>query len=170
MGDASRDRRMTNSPERRQRDLITMRRLVLVILTAGMVGTAADLVLLGHYESVWQLAPLALIALALLVVTWLFISDGTLAVIVMRVTMIGFIAAGCAGMLLHYNGNSEFQREIDPSIAGWDLVIKVMTAKAPPALAPASMIQLGLLGLLYTYRHPALMIRLDEGAGQRSTR
>ena len=31
-----------------------------------------------------------------------------------------------------------------------------MTAKAPPALAPAGMIQMGLLGLLYTYRHPAL--------------
>jgi len=29
-----------------------------------------------------------------------------------------------------------------------------MTAKTPPALAPGAMIQLGLLGLVYTYRHP----------------
>jgi hypothetical protein len=29
-----------------------------------------------------------------------------------------------------------------------------VTAKAPPALAPAVMAQLGFLGLLYTYRHP----------------
>ncbi len=29
-------------------------------------------------------------------------------------------------------------------------------AKAPPLLAPGSMVQLGFLGLAYTYKHPAL--------------
>jgi hypothetical protein len=38
-----------------------------------------------------------------------------------------------------------------------------MKAKAPPALAPASMIQLGLLGLLYTYRHPSLRSTALDG-------
>jgi hypothetical protein len=72
-------------------------------------------------------------------------------------------------MLLHYGGNSEFQREVDPAIGGWSLVVKVMTAKAPPALAPAGLIQLGLLGLLYTYRHPALQLRARELSVKRST-
>jgi hypothetical protein len=136
--------------------LSTMRRLLLVLVTIGMLGTAADLLLLNHYENGWQMAPLALIAISLLVVAWVAVSGGTLPLVVMRAAMIGFIAAGCLGILLHYNGNSEFQREIDPSLAGWALAWKVMTAKAPPALAPASMIQLGLLGLLYTYRHPSV--------------
>ena len=145
----------------------TMRRLLLVILTLGMLGTAADLLLLDHFEDVWQLPPLLVIACALLVVVWLVISGRPVAVIALRVSMVAFIVVGCSGMLLHYNGNSEFQREIDPALAGWDLVVKVMTAKAPPALAPASMIQLGLLGLLYTYRHPVVGDRVGT---QRSTR
>jgi len=41
---------------------------------------------------------------------------------------------------------------MDPSLEGWALFVKVIRAKAPPALAPAAMIQIGLLGLLYTYR------------------
>jgi hypothetical protein len=32
----------------------------------------------------------------------------------------------------------------------------VMTAKAPPAMAPGAMVQLGLIGLVYCYRHPAI--------------
>jgi len=53
------------------------------------------------------------------------------------------------------NGNTEFQHEMDPTLEGWTLFVKVMRAKAPPALAPAANIQIGLLGLLYTYRHAA---------------
>jgi hypothetical protein len=144
-----------------------MRRLLLAILTLGMLGTAADLLLLDHFEDVWQLPPLLVIVCALLVVAWLVVSGRPVAVIALRVTMIAFIAVGCAGILLHYTGNTEFQREIDPTLAGWDLMVRVLTAKAPPALAPASMIQLGLLGLLYTYRHPVLS---GGTAAQRSTR
>ena len=33
---------------------------------------------------------------------------------------------------------------------------KAMAAKTPPALAPGAMTQLGLLGLAYAFRHPAL--------------
>ena len=45
---------------------------------------------------------------------------------------------------------------MDPQLAGWPLFVKIVTAKAPPALAPASMVMIGLLGLIYTYQHPAL--------------
>ena len=31
-----------------------------------------------------------------------------------------------------------------------------MRAKVPPVLAPGVMVQLGFVGLLYAYRHPAL--------------
>jgi hypothetical protein len=157
-----------------------IRRFVLLLLTIGVAGTAADLLLLDHYEEIWQLFPLVLLALALVNIGWVVVitpasrsagvmpAAGSAAVITMRVLMVGFIAAGALGILMHYNGNSEFQREIDPSLGGWTLFTKVMRAKAPPALAPASMIQLGLLGLLYTYHHPVLRSRLTRPDLERS--
>ena len=58
---------------------------------------------------------------------------------------------------MHYGGSREFQTEMDPALSGWVLFVKVMRAKAPPTLAPAAMVQAGLFGLLYTWRHPALV-------------
>lgn len=135
-----------------------MRQLLLVILAVGMVGTASDLLLLEHYEGAWQVPPLVLIALALVVVVWVAVRPAVAwaAILSLRVIMTMFVFAGITGVLLHYNGNREFQKEMDPSISGWPLFVKVVTAKSPPALAPGVMVQLGLLGLLYTYRHPAL--------------
>jgi hypothetical protein len=71
--------------------------------------------------------------------------------------MIAFIAAGFAGFYFHYQGSVEFKLESNPSLAGWRLFWEAIRAQAPPALAPGIMIQLGLIGLVYTYRHPALL-------------
>ena len=139
--------------------LHAIRRLLLLLVTVGLVGTAADLLLLEHYEDAWQWLPLGLIGLALLVVGWLSVSDRPIVVMLLRTIMVGLIVAGGVGIGLHYRGNREFQREIDPTLDGWALIQTVMRAKAPPALAPAGLIQLGLLGLLYTYRHPSLAWR-----------
>lgn len=139
-----------SSPERAL--LARVRALLLALVAFAMVGTAADLLLLGHYEDAWQLPPLVLVSLGLGVVVWTWRSGSATAVTVMRITMLLFLVTGAAGVVLHYEGNSEFQREMDPSLAGWSLFAKVMQAKAPPALAPASIAQIGLLGLLYTYR------------------
>jgi hypothetical protein len=65
------------------------------------------------------------------------------------------VASGLLGMVLHYRANVEFQREIDPSLAGTRLFWKVVRAKAPPSLAPGVMAELGLLGLLFAYRPAA---------------
>jgi hypothetical protein len=132
--------------------LRTVRALLLALVTIGMVGTAVDLLLLAHYEDVWQLPPLVMIVLGLAVVAWVWFAGSANAVTAMRITMFLFLATGAAGLLFHYNGNREFQRETDPSLQGWALFVKVVRAKAPPALAPAAMMQIGLLGLLYTYR------------------
>jgi hypothetical protein len=144
-----------------------MRRLMLLLLAAAMIGTAADLMLLDHHEDFWQMVPLGVIALGVVAVVLSAVKGGVGAVMLMRVTMALFICSGCVGMGLHYSGNSEFQLEMDPSLRGWSLFVKSMTAKAPPALAPAAMIQMGLLGLLYTYKHPAFGYPLQEdGSGR----
>jgi len=132
-----------------------MRRWLLGLLGIGLLGTAIDLVLLAHYEDAWQLPPLILTVASLVVVLWTAFGGGRVALTTLRVAMVVCVASGIAGMVLHYNGNREFQHEIDPELAGWALFMRVVTAKAPPALAPAVMAQLGFLGLLYTYRHPA---------------
>ena len=66
-----------------------------------------------------------------------------------------FVFAGPIGMGLHYGANSEFEREMDPSLNGYRL-FTVSLSGATPLLAPGSMVQLGLIGLVYTYRHPRL--------------
>jgi hypothetical protein len=133
-----------------------IRRLILLLMVVAMIGTAADLMLLDHHEDVWQMVPLAVIALGLVSAAAAGMRGGAGAITFLRVVMALFIGSGMLGMGWHYAGNSEFQRELDPSLAGWPLFVRAMTAKAPPALAPAAMIQMGLLGLLYTYRHPAV--------------
>ena len=46
--------------------LSSLRRLLLGLLLFGLVGTAAELVLMGHDEDAWQLIPLVVIAMAVL--------------------------------------------------------------------------------------------------------
>ena len=135
--------------------LARLRWLVLALLTFGMIGTGIDLLLLDHYEDIWQLPPLLLVVAGLAAAAAVGTRPAAWSIAALRWTMILFVVSGIAGIALHYSGNREFQREMDPALAGWPLVVKVLTAKAPPALAPASMIQLGLLGMLFTYRHPA---------------
>jgi hypothetical protein len=132
-----------------------VRRALLALLVVFMLGTGTDLMLLDHHEGAWQLVPLALLAAGLLVAAW-SVRGGVGAVTTMRILMVLFVAAGFMGIVLHSLGNREFQLEMDPAAGGWPLFWKVVTAKSPPALAPASMIMMGLLGLIYTYQHPAL--------------
>jgi hypothetical protein len=139
-----------------------LRRLLLLLLVAAMIGTAVDLMLLDHHEDVWQWVPLVVIGLGLAAAAFAAATGGASAITVMRVVMALFIGAGLIGFGLHYTGNTEFQREVDPGLQGWSLFVKAVTSKAPPALAPAAMIQMGLLGLLYTYRHPALRSPLQH--------
>jgi hypothetical protein len=128
-----------------------VRRWLLWLLAFGLVGTETELVLLEHYEEPAQLAPVGLIALALLVIAWQGLRHDDASLRVLRWLMAAFVAAGAVGMALHFQGAAEFQLEIDPSMPRWELIRKAMTAQAPPVLAAGTMMQLGLLGLVYAY-------------------
>jgi hypothetical protein len=134
----------------------TIRTLLLALIILGLLGMGLDLVLLEHYEDSWQLAPLFLISVALLAIVGYVTTRSAGSLRLLQVAMALLIVAGGLGVGLHYRGNLEFQLEMDPTASRWDLFTKVMHAKAPPALAPAAMAQLGLLGLIFSYRHPAL--------------
>jgi hypothetical protein len=68
--------------------------------------------------------------------------------------MVLSLASGFVGLLLHYRGNVEFELEMYPDLAGWKLFKDSMMG-ATPSLAPGAMMQIGLIGLAWTFRHPA---------------
>jgi hypothetical protein len=135
---------------------LTLRGLMLALVAFGLVGLATELTFLEHYEELSMAIPFAAIVAALGAVAWLASSPGRTAVYVFRVVMALFVAVGALGVVLHYQGSLEFQVDMDPTATASQLFWKVMHMKAPPTLAPGAMVQLGLLGLLITYRHPAL--------------
>jgi len=126
------------------------------VLLFGLAGTIVELLLLEHYEDGWQFVPLFLIVVALGVLIWHRARPTAANVRALQALMALFVMAGPIGVGLHFRGAAEFQLEIDRSQPGWDVFKKVMTAKAPPVLAPGIMMLLGLVGLVYSYRHPAL--------------
>ena len=129
---------------------------MLWVLVFGLVGTVTELLLLKHYEDPSQWLPLVLIALTLAIVGWHVARPGAVTVRALQAAMTLFLLAGIAGVALHAQGAAAFQWETNPKQPGCDVFAKVMRAQAPPVLAPGVMLQLGLIGLVYTYRHPAL--------------
>ena len=134
----------------------TARRFLFGIVVIGLAGLGTELLLLEHYEDVYQLIPLVLAGAAAVSLAGLVVAPGTSIIRLFRVVMTLFVLSGVAGAWLHFQANMEFQLEMDASLAGMALFQKAIRAKAPPALAPGAMIQLGLIGLACTYRHPAL--------------
>ena len=59
------------------------------------------------------------------------------------------------GIFLHYRANVEWELETTPTMHGMELFREAITGSLP-LLAPGAMLQLGLLGLLWSHRHPAL--------------
>ena len=133
-------------------DPVGMLRLwILGVLVLGLLGTVVELVLLSHYEQPVQLVPVVLIVLALIVLAWHVMGHSAASRRVLMGLMILFVLAGFAGFAAHFYGSAEFQLDLEPSLSTWELLDKVMRAKAPPLLAPGMMMQLGLLGLAYVF-------------------
>lgn len=130
-------------------------RALLAILLLAMVGTLAELLLLEHYDGWRQWIPLTVLAATALVLTWQAAAPSVLSARVLRVLMWLLIVAGVAGVVLHVQGNLEFEAELNPGMTGWPLWWEVARG-ATPALAPGSLIPFGLLGLLYAARSRTL--------------
>lgn len=138
------------------RTLALLRHGLMFLLVAGLFITGTDLILLEHYEDPSQLIPLALIAVAILVVAWQFVAPSRGSVRTLQAVMVALLLSGALGVAMHYQGNLEFQLEMNADQSNWELFWKVIHAKAPPAIAPTAMAHLGLLGLAWAFRHPLL--------------
>lgn len=131
-----------------------LRTLLLITLLVSLVGTTTELLLLEHFEDLWQWTPIILLIGALLSLGWHALEKGPKSLNVLRALMVLSLASGFIGVLLHYRGNVEFELEMYPDLAGWQLFKDSMMG-ATPALAPGAMMQIGLIGLAWTFRHPA---------------
>ena len=107
--------------------------------------------MLAHYEDITQQIPLALLAIGLIVVLVDLIVSRRWTSTLVQLSMVTFVAAGLLGIFFHFQGSKEFQLEMDPAMRGMDLMWHVLRAKSPPTLAPGTMVQMGILGLGYTY-------------------
>lgn len=132
-----------------------IRRGILAVLVFGCVGLIAELILLEHYTELFQLPPLVLSALTLVAILWHWQSGDKPSLRFLQVISLLLVVAGAVGVFLHMDSNFEFERELEPDLAGMPFWLNVIRG-ATPMLAPGTLIQFGLLGLLYAYRHPAL--------------
>lgn len=120
-------------------------RLLLAIFVFGIIGVAAELLLLEHFEDALQLIPFGVMALGIgAALAWarrpsrasLRTFQGVVAL---------FAASGAAGVLLHYRGNVEFELEMEPTARGLALFQEALMG-ATPALAPGTMLLLAAVG------------------------
>jgi hypothetical protein len=135
--------------------LKALRRFVLAVYVMGVLGAAADLLLTAHVDGALQLIPLALLGAGAAVLLWHLARGGREGIRLHQAMMILFIVSGLVGTFLHLRANIEFELEMYPGLAGLELWWKAVQGASPPSLAPGAMIALGLLGLIYAYRHPA---------------
>jgi len=132
-----------------------LRRWILAILVLGLLGTVTELVLLEHYEQPLQFVPLILIVAALGALAWEFTRRDVAGRRATQIVMSLCVAAGFVGFAAHFYGSAEYQLELNPDMSNWELMEKILRAKAPPLLAPGMMLQLGLLGLAYVFSDPS---------------
>jgi hypothetical protein len=134
---------------------LTLRQMILGLVLLGIIGLIAELLLQEHFESATQIIPLACLGAGLATTILVARSSTHSTLRLFTFMMIVFVAAGVLGLVLHFKGNMEWALERQPELSGMTLVWKSLTG-ATPALAPGALAQLGLLGLAWSYRHPAL--------------
>jgi len=134
---------------------LSLRQLVLALVFVGIVGLEVELALLRHAESFSQWIPHIVLLIGLVGTVLVYLRPAHATLRVFQTLMWMFVVIGLLGVFFHLKGNVEFALERDPSLGGARLIWKVLHG-ATPALAPGALSQLGLLGLVYAYRHPAL--------------
>ena len=128
-----------------------LRLWILGVIVLGLIGTMTELILLEHDEQALQFVPLVLMVLGAVALVWHAAAKDTASLRSLQVIMGLFVLSGFAGMAAHFNGSAEYQLELNPDLSTFELLDKIVHAKAPPLLAPGMMMQMGLLGLAYAF-------------------
>ena len=71
-----------------------LRGFLLALFVFGAVGVGLELVLLEHFEKLWQRLPLALIVVALLILVWRLITRGPKSLRAFQLAMLAWWSVG----------------------------------------------------------------------------
>ena len=146
---------------RQMATVTVLRQTLLVLLIIGTVGIIVELLLLKHTDGVWQLSPLLLGALILLVLAWFGVTRSAASLRALQGIMVLTLVSGGIGVVQHFRGNVTYASESNPSLAGRELYWEAVMGSTP-TLAPGVMVQLALIGLAFAFRHPRLRGALNE--------
>ncbi len=138
-----------------------IRQALLLILFIGVAGTEAELLLLRHTEGFWQLIPVVLNGMILLALAFYVATKSAASIRTLQGILLLCLISGGIGVARHFIANVRDAGESNPSLAGRELYAEAMQG-AIPALAPGTMVQLALIGLAFTYRHPRLSGKGEE--------
>src|SRR5262249_24279072 len=100
-----------------------------------------------------QVIAVVLVVLGLITVTCHAILRNTPSIVAFRLTMYLFLIFGIDGFLTHYHSVVQAALKSQPTLVGMPLLYATLSGKTP-LLARGMLIEMGLLGLSYTFQHP----------------
>ena len=124
------------------------KQVILVAILLMTTGMLLELYLLDHYEDRYQLIPLLVIAIALVMTVVLNFRASKMIQQLFKLVLVLISLSGIYGVFLHLQANFEFEQEIHPTASTWSLFSEIISG-AFPALAPLSLIVLALMGYAY---------------------
>lgn len=136
--------------------LARLRRVLHLVVLAGLAGMAVDLTFIEHHESAQQILPFGAMGIAAAALLWRLAAGTRRSAVAAQAAMALLLVTGGAGVGLHYQGSAAFHLESDPTTGGWPLLRKTLESTAPPVLAPMNLALLGLVGLASMYRLEAV--------------
>ena len=141
---------MSNSSTEQQ-----LRSFLLGVAAFFFLGSIAELYLLEHYLETRQWIPIILSAAGLVLCTWAWLSPSKGLLKTLQGLMICMAIASLYGMYLHFMGNFQFEKEINPSFTTVEALWPAIKG-SNPLLAPGMLLAAAILAAGGTYRHPAL--------------
>ena len=134
--------------------LRVVRLFILAAVAVALIVTEAELLFVGHTASNnGQVIAVVLVAAGLIVTTWHAVARNTPSIVVFRFAMYLFLVFGVDGILTHYHAAIQAVLKSQPALAGLPLLDAVLSGNIP-LVAPGMLIQIGLLGLIYTFDNP----------------
>jgi hypothetical protein len=148
-----------------------LRRFALALAAIGVVGTLLELTLIKHYASKDQVIPYVLLGLSALGLIAVMVRPTALVLRVFQAVMIVTILGSGIGMFEHlkanaHNAGATQDKEAIPTTPS--AILAGINGFAP-LLAPGVLAQVGLLGLVFTYRHPNLKSSSHRREGRAET-
>jgi hypothetical protein len=137
--------------------LSRLRQGVLALAFLATLMVPLELLLIEHYEEPFMLIPFVLSGLALLAMSMVLIWPNKNVLRFFQVVMVLLIIGSLLGVFFHLSGNLEVVEEVHSDLRGLPMIWEVLSSAAP-ALAPGLLAQVGLMGLLYSYKHPVFKL------------